>query len=161
MTLTTHAITGAALATLMPSHPVLGFCAGFGSHFLLDAIPHWDYPILSDSIHPSKGGKLKFSRLLFLDGLRIGGDALLGLVLAALIFGYPYLLTPALIGAIGGITPDFLQFVYLRFPHPATSWLQRFHSWIHTRVGFEGRPVLGMTTQVIFVLLIVSLFKFI
>lgn len=35
MTLTTHAITGAAIATMVPNYPALGFILGFGSHYIL------------------------------------------------------------------------------------------------------------------------------
>ena len=38
MTLTTHAVVGAAVATLLPSHPLLGISAAFLSHFFVDAI---------------------------------------------------------------------------------------------------------------------------
>jgi hypothetical protein len=42
MILSTHAIVGAAIASFLPSHPTIAFVLGFGSHFVLDAIPHWD-----------------------------------------------------------------------------------------------------------------------
>jgi hypothetical protein len=44
MILTTHAVVGAALASFVPEHPAVAFVVGFGSHFILDAIPHVDYP---------------------------------------------------------------------------------------------------------------------
>jgi hypothetical protein len=47
MTLTTHALLGAAAASLFPASPALAFAAGFASHFAADALPHWDYKILS------------------------------------------------------------------------------------------------------------------
>ena len=47
MVLTTHAVAGATLATLVPNHPLWGFVIGFGSHFVLDSIPHWDYSLKS------------------------------------------------------------------------------------------------------------------
>jgi hypothetical protein len=37
--LNTHAVVGAAIATLMPDHPGLAFLSGMASHFLIDAIP--------------------------------------------------------------------------------------------------------------------------
>lgn len=39
---TTHALAGAALGSLAGG-PAGAFLAGFASHALLDAIPHWDY----------------------------------------------------------------------------------------------------------------------
>ena len=68
MTLTTHAIFGAGLASLMPEHPVAAFIAGFASHFVLDAIPHWDYAILSESVDPNFGKKIIVDRTLILVG---------------------------------------------------------------------------------------------
>ena len=49
MILSTHAIVGGAIASLFPSHPALVAVAGFASHFAIDAIPHWDYPLRSIS----------------------------------------------------------------------------------------------------------------
>jgi hypothetical protein len=49
MILSTHAVVGVALASFVPSHPFAAFVIGFASHFALDAIPHWDYPIKSRS----------------------------------------------------------------------------------------------------------------
>jgi hypothetical protein len=51
MILTTHAVVGAALASFVPSHPATAFVLGFASHFVLDAIPHVDYPIKSRSVN--------------------------------------------------------------------------------------------------------------
>ena len=50
MTLATHAVVGAAAASLIPTHPFLGFIAGFVSHFAIDAIPHWEYSLASAKI---------------------------------------------------------------------------------------------------------------
>ena len=41
MTLTTHAAIGAAIGHQM-GNPILGFCLGMISHFLVDMIPHGD-----------------------------------------------------------------------------------------------------------------------
>jgi hypothetical protein len=40
MTLTTHAIVGAVIVDLMHAFPLLGLALAFGSHFVLDALPH-------------------------------------------------------------------------------------------------------------------------
>ena len=158
MTLTTHAVAGAALAALIPQHPIAGFAAGFASHFLLDAIPHYDYAILSQSIHPRMGGPVRLDRALALDMARIGGDALLGLALSALIFATPSAADAVLWGAFGGILPDALQFVYGRFGQELLSPLQRFHEWIHSkkRLEVEGRLVVGILSQLFLLALIIG-----
>jgi hypothetical protein len=68
MILSTHAIVGGAVASLLPSHPVLVAVLGFASHFVIDAIPHWDYPLQSISVKPGADNReLKLDRRLLLD----------------------------------------------------------------------------------------------
>jgi hypothetical protein len=86
LTLTTHAIVGGAIASLMPAHPWLGLSLAFASHFLLDALPHWDYPIRSSSINPDIAARMKYDGALIADLLTIGFDAALGIVVAVALF---------------------------------------------------------------------------
>lgn len=53
MILSTHAVVGGAIGSLFPSHPILVALLGFTSHFVIDAIPHWDYPLKSISVKPN------------------------------------------------------------------------------------------------------------
>src|SRR5260370_42631939 len=62
MILSTPAIVGAAIASFLPSHPTTAFVLGFASHFVLDAIPHWDYPIRSAAADPKIGAPWPFDR---------------------------------------------------------------------------------------------------
>src|SRR5215472_8085081 len=80
MILSTHAVVGAAIASFLPSHPMAAFAPGFASHFVLDAIPHWDYPIRSAAVHPKIGGPLTFDRALLRDAVVIGSDGLFGVL---------------------------------------------------------------------------------
>jgi hypothetical protein len=50
MILSTHAVVGGAIASLIPGHPVLAFVIGTASHFAIDAIPHVDYPLYSITV---------------------------------------------------------------------------------------------------------------
>src|ERR1700743_1355819 len=74
MILTSHAVVGAALASFVPSHPAVAFVLGFGSHFVLDAIPHVDYPIRSRSVNPKMGAPMAFDQALLQDAVTIGSD---------------------------------------------------------------------------------------
>ena len=154
MTLTTHAIVGGAIASLMPAHPWLGLSLAFTSHFLLDALPHWDYPIRSSSINPEVAARMKYDGALFADLLTIGGDAALGIVVAVIFFNAQTLTSYLLAfgGACAGMLPDALQFAYMRFPRQPLTSLQRFHEWIHTTRRMSKQPVLGMTSQIAFVI---------
>ena len=155
MTLTTHAIVGAAIASIIPEHQVLVFGLAFASHFAVDAIPHWDYYVRSGSINPKIGTAMSYDKNLFLDLLSIGFDALLGVVLSLLIFASPATAGVVVLGAIAGMLPDPLQFVYTRWRREPLVSLQRFHQWIHTDLRLIDRPVLGISSQLLFIVAIV------
>ncbi|HUD03929.1 MAG TPA: hypothetical protein VMR73_00355 [Candidatus Paceibacterota bacterium] len=163
MTLTTHAIVGAAVASFFPQDPALGFTLAFASHFALDAIPHWDYPIESASIHPSHGAKMKYDKALLHDFFRIGTDALLGLILGLAIFATTGNFWIVMLGIIGGMLPDALQFVHIRLKREPLTSLQRFHHFIHKGSEYfnmENHSVVGIISQSIFLIAFVFLVKF-
>jgi len=160
MTLTTHAVTGAALAALMPNHPVIGFVAGFASHFILDAIPHWDYRL--SSFKQDRANRLNNDMLINADFLRdlvkIGTDFALGFILSVLLFVifWHFSLLAILCGAFGGMLPDGLQFVYMKWRHEPFVTLQKFHIWIHSSdERLLGRPLLGICIQAAFAGLVI------
>jgi hypothetical protein len=151
MILSTHALVGAALANMFPSHPGVAFAVGFASHFALDAIPHADYPIRSASVDPKIGAPLQFDRALLHDAITIGADGMLGVVCALLLFASAANQWAILLGAFGAMLPDALQFLYLRFPREPLRTLQRFHRWVHTDVDIKDRVVLAVASQAILV----------
>jgi hypothetical protein len=155
LTLTTHAVVGGAIVSLMPSFPMLGLCLAFASHFLLDAIPHLDYPIRSASVDPKIGARMRFDRALLIDTVTIGADAVLGIVLAVALFAAQANLLLVACGAGAAILPDALQFAYLRFRREPLASLQRFHCWIHTSNRMKRQPILGVVSQVAFVAVLV------
>jgi hypothetical protein len=58
--------------------------AGFASHFAIDAIPHWDYPLSVGTGVDNRG--LKIDAGLVRDLVFIGADACAGLAVALFIF---------------------------------------------------------------------------
>jgi hypothetical protein len=156
MILTTHAIVGAALASFLPSHPVAAFVVGFASHFALDAIPHVDYPIKSCSVNPNIGAPLVFDRALLRDAVTIGFDGLFGITAGLFLFGSLAGFWAILMGAVGAMLPDPLQFLHARWPHEPLRTLQRFHLWAHTKRQIE-KVILGIGTQAAFVAFVVGL----
>jgi len=156
MILSTHAIVGGAIASLLPSHPVLAVAAGFASHFVIDAIPHWDYPLRSIAIGKTADNrKLKISATLFRDLALIGFDACAGLALALLLFANATTAWVVALGAIAGMLPDPLQFVHSVYPYEPLKSLQRFHSWIHSKKKLQWR--LGVSSQAGFAILVTML----
>jgi hypothetical protein len=160
LTLTTHAIVGAAIASVLAANPSLAIAAAFASHFLLDAIPHWDYPIRSDSVNPNIAAAMKYDRALLADIFTIGSDAMLGMALALLLLARPSDFALVFCGAAAAILPDAFQFAYIRYPREPLITLQRFHLWMHASRNLRGHPILGLSAQialVLFVLLVARL----
>ena len=156
MILSTHAIVGGAIASLLPSHPVLAVAAGFASHFAIDAIPHWDYPVRSIATGKTADNrKLKVSATLFRDLALIGFDACAGLALALLLFATSTTAWVIALGAIAGMLPDPLQFVHSVYPHEPLKSLQRFHGWIHSKKKLQWQ--LGVSSQAGFAALVTVL----
>lgn len=156
MILCSHAVVGAALASFLPSHPAAAFVVGFASHFVIDAIPHWDYPIQSHSVNPNIAAPIVFDRAPVRDAITIGSDSLFGVAAALYLFSSSASLWAILLGAIGAILPDPLQFVHGRWPYEPLVTLQRFHRWIHTDRRIRDAS-LGVFTQAAFVALVVVL----
>lgn len=160
MVLSTHAVGGAAAALLFPRHPIIAFLAGFASHFLLDAIPHWHYRLRSlkkPTANPMDH-YFVFDRTFLEDLVAMAADVALGLValLPAIVIApgdTPFII---LCGALGGIMPDALQIVYYLFRRSPIKYLQRFHKWIHAKTRLDHEPVLGIGAQ----LLLICLFFF-
>ena len=154
MILSTHAVVGAAIATLMPDHPGLAFLGGMASHFLIDAIPHWDYPLRSISVARGQSRALTLNWSLFRDLGLIGLDAIVGLTVALWLYATPTAAAAVLLGALGAILPDPLQLAHKLWPREPLRTLQRFHVWIHSKRKL--RWPIGIASQLSFVLLVIS-----
>jgi hypothetical protein len=149
MILSTHAIVGGAVANLVPSHPGLAAILGFASHYAIDAIPHWDYPLRSISVGRGADNRsLRRSRDLFLDLMLIGFDACAGLGLAVWLFATSATLGVIILGACAAMLPDPLQFVHSLYPREPLKSLQRFHHWMHAKRKLSW-PI-GASSQAIF-----------
>jgi len=149
MILSTHAIVGGAIASLFPSHPALVVAAGFASHFAIDAIPHWDYPLQAISVRPAAGSAaLNLDRRLWGDLSLIALDACAGLALAIWLFVTPATMGAILLGAVAAMVPDPLQVVHALYPREPLKSLQRFHQWIHSKRTLSWP--LGASSQAIF-----------
>src|SRR6266702_2749483 len=134
MILSTHAIVGGAIAYMLPSHSIMVAVAGFASHFLIDAIPHWDYPLQAISVRKDADNRfLKADRRLWMDLLTIAIDASTGLAIAILLFSPSAPIWVIALGAGAGMLPDPLQFVHSLYKREPLVTLQRFHIWMHTK----------------------------
>lgn len=150
MVLATHIVVGSAVASLMPNHPFVGFTMAFVSHFLLDAIPHWDYKLKSgvSSDKNPLDADIAINRHFIRDLFCIGADILIGIVIAIFVLGGTQKLSaPTIVaGALGGLLPDVLQFVYMKIRREPLISLQKFHLWIHSKKRIND-PLAGVIWQ--------------
>ncbi len=160
MSLATHGAIGAIVASKFPGHPILAFCLAFASHFILDMFPHWDYPMRS--VHRDESNLLNNSmpigdKNFMTDIFKTGIDFSIGLGASLFLlssFNDVEILKLTLIGVIGGVLPDFLQFIYMAIKKEPMISLQRFHHWIHTKNKMKNQPVLSVVSQAVLVLVV-------
>jgi hypothetical protein len=138
--------------SLIPTYPVLGLFLAFASHYLLDGIPHWDYPIRSATL--TSAAPMKYDTALLTDAMTISADAVLGVALALLLFAVRGSIALVACGALAAILPDVLRFAYTRFPHEPLGSLQTLHRWAHTSKKMK-HPILGPVLQLILLVVVV------
>lgn len=94
------------------------------------------------------------NKWFIVDLFNIGIDFLAG-ILISLIFFHPNLsfdipLVSILAGAIGGVAPDPLQFLYWKIPNRFLTVLQKFHiHFAHSKIDIDSRHLLGISSQVL------------
>lgn len=120
MILTPHILTGALIGMKL-ENPILGSLFAFLSHYLLDAIPHWEYNFIKEPqkynnnqnialiISEIKAAKSGFIKIIA--DLIVGFGILLFLFLYFKKFSYLIFIYSLL-----GILADFLIFIYWCFP---------------------------------------------
>jgi len=152
MILTSHAVFGAAVASLVPDHPVEAFSLAFLSHFILDVIPHRDYDLLS--IEPGSCGKIQIIDTLIKkfrlirDVLLVLFDGLFGVCLSFMFFFDPVHPWIFFIGAVSSLIPDFLTFLYLIIKHKPLVLFKKFHlDYIHSKSILKLSQPVGVVLQ--------------
>ena len=160
MVLATHLVTGAVLGQVI-SNPALALFSGFISHFLLDAIPHWDYHLASLETNPDDklDTKMALNRDFIFDLAKISLDLIIGVTVLFLTFKFLnwQINASVILAALGAIIPDFLQFAYFKLRWPILRWLQAFHVWIHAVKRLDNRMILGPLLQAIVALSVITL----
>jgi hypothetical protein len=150
MILSVHAAAGGFFGAAFAHNPFLSFLLGFGSHFLLDAIPHWHYHLKSKR-HGANPMEVYFvfDRSFLRDLCVTGIDCAIGtaLIAAAVYAANAAALGAALAGAVGGVLPDALQLAYSIFPRSPLKHLQRFHHAVHASTDFDRKPFFGISAQ--------------
>lgn len=163
MILTTHAIVGAAAGRLFLD-PFMAFAAGFVSHFIIDAIPHWAY-VLKSRVENKKDPlkeDIEFNRKFISDLARIGLDFVFGASAAIFIFqggnGFIVPQINLLAGMAGGLLPDFMQFLYFKMRREPLIFFQKLHIYVHQAENILALPY-GLVSQVVVIVIAVLISK--
>jgi hypothetical protein len=162
MILSVHAVFGAAVASFVPTHPVLAFCLGFTSHLVLDAVPHRDYKLIS--IESGLDNKLQLTdnpykkKNLTRDISLVFFDAIFGFCLAFIFFFNPEYPLIFFLGAFGSLLPDFLTFLYLFIKHRSLVSFFNFHvGFVHSKVVLKLNQLAGVAFQFLTVAILIAL----
>lgn len=155
MILSTHAVFGAAVASLVPTHPVGAFALGFASHFVLDAIPHRDYDLLSidsnkDIKEISLNIKESFAKncKLFRDITFVSIDTIAGFAISYIFFFNPIYPWIFFIGAFASLIPDGLTFLSLIYNNYFLNIFYNLHiKTIHTNYIPKISQLTGVLLQ--------------
>lgn len=142
MTGLNHVLTGTAIA-LVVREPLLVAPLALLSHFILDAIPHFDHEVY-------RFGSRYFMRIMITDGVASIGAVVL------IMFLVPHLAWVIALGALMAILPDFLWPYYYTHGRPQW-WFYRFH----TKIQWFERPPGAFVeiSYVIFIITVIVAFK--
>jgi len=131
---TVHMLSGAAIGKMIGA-PELTIPLAFLSHFILDAIPHYDTPGITDynehGITKKNIGEL----------LVKGSEPVFGIILTIILaYQNPNLFLPILLGAFFAVFPDILEFLMREFRlNKAIKFLERFHN--NSKNNFLGAAI--------------------
>lgn len=102
MTATAHALVSAAIASSIPN-PSLAISLAFVSHFMMDAIPHWDFGTNWRARAKAKTGAVAIL------------DTILGFTLAYFLFAGKVDTLVLFLAMIAGNLPDWMEAPYYIF----------------------------------------------
>jgi len=144
MILSVHLIAGAALGAKVHNLWLL-FLASLVLHFIVDALPHWEYS--TDEIEkPSKKNFLIFAA-------KVSTDLLFGLFIVFFFFRQSPYFFHSLFGAFVSLLPDGFLFLAMILPKRfkrLTGLLKKinaFHYLVHFKKN-KKFPIWGITTEI-------------
>lgn len=155
MILTTHIITGGILGGISPNL-WLAAILGLASHYLLDAIPHWDY--LSPEFKKATNLNKKFfkEKAFWQDFIKITIDIFVGLLILTLLGRLKDLnFQKALIGSFFAILPDPIQFLSWTFGWRFLKYSDKLQVLAHSKKEPSLWP--GLAIQIALIILSITL----
>lgn len=127
MTATNHGLFGSFIAIALQAHPAVAIGIAPFSHFLLDALPHYNYQGVS--IYSKK-----FAKILIFDAFL----AVITTLIIAWIWSEIALLV--IVCAFLAASPDlmWIYYEYINKPLKTKHLIPRFHSWIQWSATSKG-----------------------
>lgn len=155
MTATNHALTGALIGLTIHS-PWLALPLAFLSHFVLDALPHYDVP---GETHEARQGSRTFLWVQL-----VGGFIMCVAIVMVLALFHPLSWVIAACCAFVATSPDLIslpRFVSVKrtghdIPYARWSWFERLHNAVQWKTG----PIFGLVELVYFGVGAVLLWQF-
>lgn len=151
MILASHIIISGILGSKAQNY-FLAAIIGLVSHYVLDAIPHWDYlPEEFQSRVKTDGDFIK-NKKFWKELSKVAIDGLIGLILLLILTSFYQNLNiaSALISAFFGILPDALSLLYWITKWRAIKWNHDFQVFIHYSIFKKTEPDFwpGIATQI-------------
>lgn len=137
MLYTPHFLVGAAILKLVPN-PLIGVPLAFGSHILLDMIPHNDFGLLPGITLKDIFAKDKKMKTIILT--TVGIDIVIMFSFALFLWmtkHNPFIL----LGGGVGILPDLFDQTLMSIGVPLSSWQNHFQFRVRMRYGFISYPI--------------------
>ncbi len=134
-----HVLTGTAIG-LASRQPLIVAPLAFLSHFVIDAVPHFDHYGFA------KPGSKRFWVIWSIDAIACIGT------LAFLCFSRPEYIAGILVGGVSAELPDALWAYYFMRKTPPKHWFFDFHNWIQW-----SESKLGIIPELIYLALIAYL----
>ncbi len=142
---TPHIIVGATIAAKV-ANPYLSIPLAFGSHFLLDKVPHWN-PHLNTEIQ--KYGKItKRSTQIVIIDVVLSVASLI--TIAYFSSTDPMRMSVVLLGGFAGVLPDVIEGPYFFF-HLKSKFIKKWISF-QKSIQTDTSMVPGLITQVVTIL---------
>lgn len=137
-----HALVGAAIGAKV-AHPALAIPLAFGSHFLLDRVPHWNPHLNTELKQNGKISNLSTS-IVTVDSVL----ALVGGIMVASQFPFDSSkFTLVLLCAFAGVLPDVVEAPYF-FLGFKNKWVQKWLAF-QKSIQNDANPKFGLLTQLV------------
>lgn len=131
-----HVVAAAAIVVAVPD-PLISLPLAFGSHIVLDTIPHWNW----------SPGKTLAGKLLSV------ADGFIGVGLTGVLYWWLGENWVVVAAGLLSMLPDMIQAPY-HFWGWKPQWLQVFISWERKRQKWEWmKPWMGVVTQLVTLIL--------